>query len=82
MAFENSSMLLINKPARVTRTYAAATDLILTNAFLNKQIRTRMIKPEISDICPIFLITDPTNSSEIKNKRTLFYKRTKNSATK
>ena len=82
MAFENSSMLLINKPARVTRTYATATDLILTNAFLNKQIRTRMIKPENSDICPISLITDPTNSSEIKNKRTLFYKRTKNSATK
>ena len=81
-AFQNSLIPLINKPTRVTRTNATAIDHILTNAFLNKQIETGIIKTEISDHFPIFLITDPITSSEIKNKRTLLYKRTINTATK
>ena len=63
-------MPLINKPTRVTRTNATAIDHILTNAFLNKQIETRIIKTEILDHFPIFLITDPIISSEIKKKNT------------
>ena len=75
-------MPLINKPIRVTRTNATAIERILTNAFLNKQIKTGIIKTEISNHFPIFLITDPITSSEIKNKRTLLYKRAINTATK
>ena len=75
-------MPLINKPTRVTRTNATAIDHILTDAFLNKQIETRIIKTEILDHFPIFLITDPITSSEIKNKRTLLYKKTINAAAK
>ena len=41
-----------------------------------------VIKSEILDHFPIFLITDPITSSEIKNKRTFIYKRTINTATK
>ena len=41
-----------------------------------------IIKNEISDHFPIFLITDPITSSEIKNKRTFLFKRTINTATK
>ena len=41
-----------------------------------------IFKTEISDHFPIFLITDPVTSSEIKNKRTLLCKRTINIATK
>ena len=81
-AFQNSLIPLINKPTRVTRTNATAVNHILTNAFLNKQIETGIIKTEISDHFPIFLITDPITSSEIKNKTTLLYKRTINTATK
>ena len=81
-AFQSSLIPLTNKPTRVTRTNATAVDHILTNAFLNKQIETGIIKTEISDHFPIFLITDPITLSEIKNKRTLLYKRTINTATK
>ena len=81
-AFHNSAILLINKPTRVTRTNATTVDHILTKAFLNKQIKTGIIKTEILDHFPIYLITDPIISSEMKNKRTLLYKRTINTATK
>ena len=67
-AFQNSLIPLINKPTRVTRTNAITIDHILTNASLNKQIKTEIIKSEISDHFPILLITDPITSSKIKNK--------------
>ena len=81
-AFQNSLIPLINKPTRITRTNATALDHILTNAFLNKQIEMWIIKTETSDHFPMFLITNPITSSEIKNKRTLVYKRTINTSTK
>ena len=68
-AFQNSLIPRINKPTRVTRTNATSIDHILTNAFLNKQIEMGIIRTEISDNFPIFLITDPITSSEIKNKQ-------------
>ena len=71
LTFQNSLIPLINKPTIVTRTNATAIDQILTNAFLNKQTETGIIKTEISDHFLIFLITDPITSSEIKSKRTL-----------
>ena len=74
-AFQNSLISLINKPTRVTRTNATAIDHILTNAFLNKQIKAGINKTEILDHFPIFLITHPIASSEIINKRTLLYKK-------
>ena len=39
-------------------------------------------KTEISNYFPIFIIPDPITSSEIKNERTLLYKRTINTVTK
>ena len=68
-AFRNSLIPQINKPTRITRTNATAIDQILTNAFLNKQIETGIIKTEVSDHLPIFLITDPITSSEIKKTK-------------
>ena len=67
-AFQNSLIPLINKPTRVTRTNATAIDYIFTNAFLNNQIEMEIIKTEISDHFPIFLITHQITSSEIKTK--------------
>ena len=82
ITFQNSLIPLINKPTRVTGTNATEIDHILINAFLNKQIETGIVKTEISDHFPIFLFTDPITSSEIKNKRTLLYKRTINTKEK
>ena len=76
-------MPLINKPTRVTGTNATAIDHILTNAFLNKQIKMGIIKDKISDHFSIFLIADPITSSEKNNnnKRTHLYKRIINTTT-
>ena len=74
-AFQDSLIPLIHKPINAT-----VIDHILTNAFLNKQIDKGIIKTEISDHFPIFLITDPITLGETKSKRTLLYKRTKNTA--
>ena len=82
IAFQNSIIPVNNKPTRVTRTNSTVINHILTNAFLNKQIKMEIIKTEISDHFPIFLITDPTTSSEIKNNRTLIYEKAINAATK
>ena len=71
-ALQSSLIPLINKPSRVTRTNATAIDHILINALLNKQIETEIIKTEISDHFPIFLITHQITSSEIKTKEHSF----------
>ena len=80
--FPNNLTILINKPTKITRTNATAIDHILTNIFLNKQIKMGIFKTEISDYFPIFLITDPITLSEVKNKTKVLYKRTINTATK
>ena len=81
-AFQNSLIPLINTPTMFARTDTTAIDHILTNSFLNKEIDMGIIKSEISDHFLKFLITAPITWSEIKNKRTLLYKRTINTATK
>ena len=55
IAFQSSIIPVNNKPTRVTRTNSTVINHILTNAFLNKQIKMEIIKTEIS--------------SEIKNNR-------------
>ena len=82
LQFQNSLTPLISKPTTVTRTNAIAIEHILTNTFLNKQIKTGIIKNEILDHFSIFLNTDPIVSSETKKRRTLLYKRTINTAKK
>ena len=82
LQFQNSVTPLISKPTRVTRTNAIAIEHILTNAFLNKHIKTGISKNEILYHFPIFLNTDPIVSSETKKRRTLLYKRTINTAKK
>ena len=49
IAFEITLIPLSNKPTRVTRTNTTAIDHIRTNGFLNKQIKTGIIKTEIPD---------------------------------
>ena len=82
LQFQNSLTPLISKATRVTRTNAIAIEHILTNAFLNKLIKTGIIKNEFLDHFPIFLNTDPIVSSETTKRRTLLYKRTINTAKK
>ena len=50
IAFQSSIIPVNNKPTRVTRTNSTVINHILTNAFLNKQIKMEIIKTEISII--------------------------------
>ena len=56
LTFEYGFVPVINKPTRVTKNTATATDHIITNSLLHRTINTAILKLDISDRFPIFLI--------------------------
>ena len=69
LIFEHGLVPVINKPTRVTKKSTTAVDHIITNSFLNNDIKTGIIKTDISDHFPIFIISNkpdtdiyPTNN--------------------
>ena len=58
LIFEYGLFPVINKPTRVTENTATAIDHIITNSLLHETIRTGIIKLNISDHFPIFLIAE------------------------
>ena len=56
LTFEYGFVLVINKPTRVTKNTATAIDHIITNSLLHRTLNTGIIKLDISDHFPIFLI--------------------------
>ena len=58
LTFEYGLVPVINKPTRVTKNTATAIDYIVTNSLLHRTINTRIIKLDISDHFPIFLIAE------------------------
>ena len=54
--FEYGFVPFINKPTRVTKNTATAVDHIITNSLLLETINTGILKLDISDHFPIFLI--------------------------
>ena len=56
LTFEYGFVPVINKPTRVTKNTATATDYIITNSLLHRTINTAILKLDISDRFPIFLI--------------------------
>ena len=64
----------VNKPTRVTRNTATATDHIITNSVINAEFKTGIIKTDISDHFPIFFIVKCfVNSTEASEE--FIYKR-------
>ena len=47
---------VINKPTRVTRYTATANDHMFTNSIINTEIKSAIIKADISDHFPILLL--------------------------
>ena len=70
---------VINKPTQVTKNTANAIDHIITNSLLHRAINTGIIRLDISDHFPIFLIPEtekrmrPEEKVQIK-KRLINYK--------
>ena len=63
---------VINKVTRVTKTSVTAIDHIITNSYLNAHIRTGIIKTDISDHFPIFLVTNTPDVDEYSDTTTIF----------
>ena len=61
MIFQHGLIPVINKPTCVTKKSASAIDHIITNSFLTNEIKTGIIKTDVSDHFPIFLICDKFN---------------------
>ena len=54
--FRHGLIPTINKPVRVTRSTATTIDHIITNSVRNAEFKTHIVKTDISDHFPIFLI--------------------------
>ena len=56
LMFQHSLIPTINKPTRVPRNTATAFDHIIPNSVINAELKTRIVKTDISDHFPIFFI--------------------------
>ena len=61
LIFQHGLIAVINKPTRVTRQSATAIDHIITNSTSLAHIITGIIKTDITDHMPIFLINQQNN---------------------
>ena len=63
LMFQHNLIPIINKPTRITKRNATAIDHIITNSYLSSNIETGIIKTDVSDHFPIFLIAKKTEIS-------------------
>ena len=74
MIFKYGMISIINKPTRVTPRSITAIDHIFTNNFCNANLKTGIIKSDLSDHFPIYVTSNKIhNSSYPQNK--IFFKR-------
>ena len=72
---------VLNKPTRVTKNTATAIDHIITNQLLHRTINTGIIKLDISNHFPIFLIAE-TEKRITPEEKVQMTKRLTNNKTK
>ena len=68
--FSNGAISVINKPTRVTKKCASCIDHIYINSFFNQEILSGIIKTDISDHFPIFILDNNINVSTFPDKIT------------
>ena len=61
---QNNYIPLISKPSRISKRNTTITDKINTNNFLETDIKTSIIKSDISDHFPLFLIFKTTGNDK------------------
>ena len=71
LTFQNFLIPVINKPTRITKTNATLIDHILTNNFFNSNSFTGIVKTDISDHFPIFLLTSEQVCNNSQKKTTI-----------
>ena len=62
-------VLIINKPTHVTRYTATAIDHMFTNSTINTEIKSAIIKAEISDHFPILFVAKVNVAINIKTEQ-------------
>ena len=67
IVFQNLLLPMINKPTRASKSDATIIDHILTNSFPNTACFTGIVKTDISDHFPIFLISNEKISKNAKH---------------
>ena len=71
LTFQNFFIPVIKEPTRITKTNATLIDHVLTSDFVNTNSSTGIVKSDISDHFPIFLITSAQFFSNIQSKTTI-----------
>ena len=66
--FSHSFIPLINKPTRISKHNATVIDHLLTNTFIDKSYLTGIVKTDISDHFPVFLITESELNKTSENE--------------
>ena len=74
LIFQNSLVPIVNKPTRVTKSKVTLIDYIITNSFTEQENLTGILKSDISDHFPIFIIfmkhgLDSNDKKVTKKKR-------------
>ena len=72
LIFQHGLIPIINKPTRVTKRNATAIDHIITNSYLSSKLKTGIIKTDISDHFPIFLVSETPDISTYPSTTTIF----------
>ena len=72
LMFQHGLIPVINKPTRITKRNATAIDHIITNSYLSSNLKTGIIKTDISDHFPIFLVSDTPDVSTYPLTTTIF----------
>ena len=69
LMFRCGMVPVINKPARVTRYFAIAIDYMFTNSIINTEIKSAIIKTDISDHFPILFVAKVNVDVNIKTEQ-------------
>ena len=72
LIFQHGLIPIINKPTRVIKPNATAIDHIITNTYLSSNLKTGIIKTDISDHFPIFLVSETPGISIYPLTTTIF----------
>ena len=58
MIFAHSFIPLINRPTRISKNNTTIIDHILTNTLMSNNCLTGIVKTDLTDHFPVFLVTD------------------------
>ena len=68
--FSNGVLSVINKPTRITKNSVSCIDHIYTNSYFNQNVLSGIIRTDLSDHFPIFIIANNIKITNFSDKIT------------